>query len=282
MSSLSPQQQSIAGVLGKQIKGGLQSGGTPQYPGQQVAPLDPLYGNLYGNLQQSMDQAGQNDVSTNQAIQDLLTGKNANSLNSQNTTDYYNKGVLNPLMNTYNTQIKPKIDQAFAASGRSFSAARGFANQRALTDIGVQSQATLAQGIFQNQQLAAQLSQSGQQSGVQLSQAQALQPFNRITAAQGALVPYQNFAQNQATAAYQQWQQSQAYNSPWIGAAQQFLGNAQVSMYNPQTALQQYSPYIGAAAGLLSGGIIGGQNSNIGSVAGSLIGGGAGLINSQR
>lgn len=262
--------------MAPQIRSGLASG-VSSYNGNIVAPLDPKLQSLYNSIP-TLGQVGQNDGSTNSAIQNLLSGKPAFNLDPQTTTDYFNKSVLTPMMATYNQQIKPQIQQAFAASGRSFSAAKGNALSRSLTDLGTSAQAQLAQGIFNNQSLQAQMAQNAvnnQIQGVNLAQQQSLMPYNRISALQGVLQPYQQQSQALATANYNQWQQQQPYNNPWLAQAQNFLGNSQVAMYNPSNQLQNQliGAGVGAVGGAATGAVMGSVVPGVGTAVGALAGG---------
>lgn len=222
--------------------------------------------------------SGQNDAATNSAIQSLLAGGGANSLSDQSTQDYFQKSVVSPLMNTFQTQIQPKINQAFAVGGRTFSAAKGYATQRALTDIGVQAGASLGTAEQSNMQLRAQLQNQAQYQGGVLAQQQAMQPYNRAGAFQNLQLPYQTQAQNVVTGQFQQWQQQQPYANPWLSQAQSFLGQSQVALYNPTSQLKQIAPYVGAAAGAVQGAIVGSAGGPIGTGVGALVGGGLGYL----
>lgn len=276
-STLSAAQNRVSRSVAPQIREGV-ANGVQGYKGDIVAPLDPKLSSLYNSIP-TLGQVGQNDGSTNSAIQNLLSGKPAYNLDPQTTTDYFNKSVLTPMMATYNQQIKPQIQQAFAASGRSFSAAKGNALSRSLTDLGVGAQAQLAQGIFQNQSLEAQLAQNAvnnQIQGIGLSQQQSMMPYNRISALQGVLQPYQQQHQAVANANYNQWQMQQPYNNPWLAQAQSFLGNSQVAMYNPT------NPMGAAATGALGGAAVGATFGPVGAGVGAVGGAAAGYLSASR
>lgn len=105
--------------------------------------------------------------------------------NTNFTQDYFQKSVMNPLLRQYDTAIAPRINDAAAAAGNTFSTRTGVAKQQALQDLQTQATGQLATAARQDniersqQQLAAQ--EFNQQTGLQNAQFGAGQQLNYDT-----------------------------------------------------------------------------------------------------
>lgn len=118
-----------------------------------------------------------------QANGDLASSKNTYNFkpgevkstmdNSKFTQDYFDKSVMAPLLRQYDTAIAPRISDAAASGGNTFSTRTQFARQNALQDL--QTQAT------------AQLASAARQDAIERSQQDlTAQQFNVGTATQNA------------------------------------------------------------------------------------------------
>jgi hypothetical protein len=130
------------------------------------------------------------------------------------------------MMRTWDKSILPRLRESFAAGGASFSSRRAITEANALSDMSGQLAAQLAQLQYQNQGLAASLSESAAQR--QLSAA-ALGQQMRLSPLEAAL----GFTNGSQMMAYTPQQ------SPWLGVAATGAGMLAGSFLGP----------IGAAAG---------------------------------
>lgn len=258
MSNWNAQQANLAGVLTPLLQRNIGTGVSP-YGGQLVAPVAGA--SQIQNQINSYDPNQFQGVQTG-AINQALSGKPnfVASTDPQTTANYFQQAVANPAMRNYQASTAPAIDQQFAAQGGTFSTTRGFAHQRALSDMQANNANQLSGMQFQTQQQntglnaqAAELAANRQLQGVGQAQMYAGQPLYNAQQLSAALAPFQQNAQNQDAAAYQQWQQSQAYNNPYLQQIMAFLGQGTQSAY-------QKPDYTGQEIGLgtgVAGGIVG-------------------------
>jgi hypothetical protein len=101
----------------------------------------------------------------------LGTGMNT-GLDPTSVSQWFKAGTADPLMNTFEKTIKPKILESYAAQGGMFSSKKGDALQRALSDLVAQmtqAQAqTQSQAMFKNADLTQQNRQLAMQSALGL------------------------------------------------------------------------------------------------------------------
>lgn len=277
----------------KQLVGPILSGigqNATSYTGQQVAPL--VSG--FNDVQSLINSFSQNGANTQfqggqqAAINRALSGQPSFDLSPQTTTDYFNKGVLNPMLRSFDQDIAPRIKASFAnpGGGGLFSSRAGLAQSRALSDIGVSAQQSLSQAQFQNQGLMAQLSESAanrQLQGVSAANNYAIQPLAQSEALVNALNPFQQQAQGQASAAYNEFQRTQPYSSPYLSNALNFMGiNSQQSSFLQPSQLSQLLGLGAGGAGLLNSAFAGSNGSgglaNLLAGAGGLAGAAGGMF----
>lgn len=285
-TTLDGRQRKIESALASNILPNIGQG-VPAYTGQQVAPLDQGYQNIYGQLQaynptaqnQQAQQginaglSGQASYTPNQQYGTLPT------LNPQDTSNYFQQAVANPALAQYQQTTAPAIDAAFAGQGATFSSRRGLAQQQALQNMQTSLNSQLGQAQLANQQLqyqtqAANVQQQNQlgysynalnanladsaaqrqQNAVGQSQQQSVLPLQQASALQSLYQPYQNQAQNQASAQYNEFLREQPYNSPYTQQAMSLLGANTIGLYaNNQPSLIQDIQGGASTAGSLLG-----------------------------
>lgn len=203
----------------------------------------------------------------------LSGASSSGTLTQAATNNLYQNSILNPMMNSWNTQIKPQIQQAFAGGGRTFSSAAGNAQARELNTLNVTGQGQLAQAVFGNQQLSANLNNDAlnrQLGAIQNAPGVAGMGLSQNAALQSLLSPFQTQSQNEANAQYQLFQQAQPQNNPWLNLGMGFLGQSQQALYQPQPSPFAQAGYgIGAsAAGALAGPAVNGAGSGLATALG--------------
>lgn len=331
-SSLTGSQQDIASQIAHFLNNQV---GTqvPSYTGQLVAPLNKAQNNLAG--QYAAVNPTQTNQQSTQALQPALQGQAAMSyqnvqpqqfanqqaiqssdlLSQQGTQNYFQQGVMNPLMNAYQTQVAPQIAESFAGGGGSFNSRAGYAQQQALQQLDTQALGQQATAVNSNAQLQAQQQLTAQQATASNNQAtNSLNSSNYNTANQmnnqmnyalstdamnrqlqastanesnqaqqisnmnntlAGASQYQQQQQNVDTSAYQQYLLQQPYNNPYLTTALNFTGQSQ------QNATS-YTPWTSQAIGGLLGQGTSAVGSSLfgssGSSSGSSIGGLAGTL----
>lgn len=295
--TLDGRQRNIENSLAASITPNINQG-LPAYQGQQVANLDPLYGQVYQGLQNynatgSNQQAQQGinaGLSGNPSFNPTMNFQQAPTLDPSQTASYFQSAVANPAMANYQQNTAPAIDAAFAGQGATFSTRRGLAQQQALQNMNTSLNSQLGQAQLSNQQaqynmqgqfgqqqnqlgynlqaLQGSLADSAaqrQQSAVGQQQQQAMLPYQQALAMQQALNPYQQQAQNQDTSAYNEFLRDQPYNSPYTQQAFSLLGQNTMGLYNnaSQGFLSQIQQGASAAGGLYGLGQVTGANAGI-------------------
>lgn len=94
---------------------------------------------------------GQTEGSTNNALMQLLGGFNPDQL-----MDYYQKGLVDPTLQTYNEQVLPSIQQRFVDSNAGSSSALNQALAKSATDLSSGLSGQLSGLLFQGQQQGSQ------------------------------------------------------------------------------------------------------------------------------
>ena len=118
-STLSGHQQFLEGKTGNLIYNMLMGGGG-------------LQNQMMGMLSQSQDM-------TQGPLKQLLSGK------PTGVGDYFRKGVLDPMLRSFDRDIAPRIDESFARHGASFGSRRGTATAQSLSDLHAAAGGQLAQ-----------------------------------------------------------------------------------------------------------------------------------------
>jgi len=268
-SSLTKDQQTISSLIAGKLQQGL---ATPlaQYNGEQVAALTP-------EMQQAQEllksyNPGQYDKQISGIIQESLSGKPSYSVDKQATTDYFQKGLMAPMLREYQNTVAPRINDQFAAAGSLFSTRRGEAQSNALSNITSNATSELAKAVQSNQALEASLAESAknrQYQGIGLASQMENLPLTRSQALVSASNPFQQYAQQKASVQYADWQRNQAENNPWLQYGLSFTGQSQMIGYQQASGSSGIGGASGGLAGLGIGYMAGGP-------LGALIGGTAG------
>lgn len=188
---------------------------------------------------------------TSSAVASLLSGRPSYSLDPTTTANYYKSNVVAPGIQTYNREIAPRIDEAFAGV-QAFSSAQGSAKSRALSDLNVGFNQQLSQIQYQNQALQAQLAESArnrQLQGISAAQSLTNQPIAAALGYQQALAPFQQNLQQQGQAQYNEFLRQTPEQNPWLQQAQGYLGQSQSIAYqNPSFLSQALGGVLGVSA----------------------------------
>lgn len=243
MSSLSPQQSGVNQQLSGLFRNSIPSGATP-YPGPLTAPLSQGLMGIQSYLNNPSTLAGLTGPSASQqsALNTLISGKPSFDLSPGVTNQYFNDAVAAPLLQTYDRQIAPRLNQQFANLGATFTSNRVQQQQRQLSDL--QSNLATQRGTlaYQDQSLAAQLSDSAAQRQLQgLSLAPQIQQMgvNNANSLATALNSFQTYDQTAATAKYQDFLRTAPENNPLIGQAVNYLGQSQTLAYQQPSQFAQ-------------------------------------------
>jgi hypothetical protein len=288
MSTLSKSQKQVNNALKNLLVSKIGSGGTP-YEGDIVADLIPEMLQAKDMLSSSMDDVGQFDDMMADVIVQALSGKPSYDVSDEAVTRRFEQSVKTPLMRTFQEDIKPQVDQAFAAQGALFSSRRGDATRKALEGLQTTMSSDLANMLYTKQSLEAQLAESAasrQLGAVSLGQQFALKDLQRASAFQQAMSPFQDYEQSKATASYQDFLRKLDEQQGYMSGGLSYLSNPQLATYAMTDTKQKANlgPLLGAAAqtvGTISelafGGdpamsfALGGLYGNLGSSVGSLL-----------
>jgi hypothetical protein len=150
------------------------------------------------------------------------------------------------------------------------------------TQAGLSAQAQqLAANTDQWQQaLRAQLAEAAQgrrQTAIGQAQQQSLIPLQRIQGQQQLLAPFQQNAQDKATAKYNEFLRTAPENSPYNQLALAFTGQQQQVLQNYNNA----NPWVGAIKGAMGGAQAGSAAGPWGALIGGVAGGAGGYATSQ-
>ena len=203
-------------------------------------------------------------------------------LNPKVTEKYFGNAVARPMLRTFDEQIAPRIDQAFAGAG-AFTSRKGVVMGRALSDLQTNMASALAQAQMENQRINAQLQAealnriaTGVQLGVGQRDSSARRALALSAGLQGALSPFQENAQNLASARYSEFQRVDPLASPIMQLALGAIGTPQSQLYtrpNPVgsfltggigTGLAAASLFPGIGMGAVGLGLLGGLGSAFG------------------
>lgn len=270
-STLSPDQQKVAGILGGQISKGLTSGATP-YSGQLVASMPSMFSEAFSALSGSMGKY--NDL-IKQSLVGQAAGTPAYTFDSGKASETWNKTYAIPVMQTWRETVLPMINESVNATpGMAYSASRG----RTATD---------AANSFYSQNVAPSLYnwlQTGEQMGFQSAenaagrvQSAASQlgsyDYNQFLNTAGASSMVQSAEQQGLTAKYNEFLRTTAEGNPWLSQAMSYLGTPMTAtVYKPETT--------GLGQMFLSQLMQGGMSALTGGL-GSLLGGAGAFAGSQ-
>ena len=276
-SGLTRPQRKVAQKTGSLIEQNL---GQPmeQFPGEMIAALIP--GMLQALSMISPTQMGQFDPQSAAAIEQGLSGQPSYDLSPQATENYFQRGVMAPMLRSYEQDIAPRIREGFAAKGASWSSRRGDATRKALEGLQTGALSELSRAVFSNQGLEAQLAESAanrQLGTVPLAEAFGMRDVSRGGALTSAFAPFQAFEQAKASADYNEWMRTRPENSPWLQAALAFTGQPHlIATQSPDLQAGFWNALMLQSAGDLSGmlgSLAGGGGSQGGSGLSRLLGG---------
>lgn len=233
----------------------------PAYGEKIIADLIPAMTQSLGLVNQAPGEMGEFDDATRAVISKALGGEASYDVTDKTMTKRFQDSVVAPLMRTFDTEIKPQIAQQFSALGGTFSSRRGQAVGSALEGLQGQMGSELANMLYRNEELKAQLAESAanrQLGAVGLGEAFGQRSISRANALTQAASPFQAYEQSKNTAGYNDWLRTRAENSPYLSAALNYMGQSQTASYL-QTSQNPGIDWgsLGQAAGM-AGGIIGG------------------------
>jgi hypothetical protein len=290
--TLTTQQNDLLTQLNTLMAGQLGQGVSP-YTGQMVAPFSNLQNqgfNYYGGMMPAAQQAqsiyGQSLANYNPQQGQNYLNQAQPALNSMlqnydpaSATNYWNEAFTKPAMQNWQKNVAPSILERYGSGGNTGAMNQQLAQTADDMQTGLNAQ--LANLQYQGQQaqlgrqqtginqamnmaqMPGQLALQGSQIGAQGSD-MASQMMNA-----GAL--QQQNSQQQLSAAYNQWQQAQGYNNPYLKYLGTALGtpafeNVTTLASQPSSSSSMMLPLLGAF-----------MNSGMGQgMLGSLFGGGSG------
>ena len=187
----------------------------------------------------------------------------APTISADRFNEYFDKGVVNPAMFTFDRVMAPRVSQAFAQGGNYFSSRRGDAMADALNAQLMDLTGKRAAGQMDLMKFNADLTRQYDIMGMQAQQI--------------------NFALDTANTAKQESAASMLSN-PFgnkVEAALAYLNNSQIAFQNVGGATRASGATSGALSGAMSGATIGtavspGWGTAIGAGIGAIAGGGAG------
>lgn len=163
--------------------------------------------------------------------------------NSQFTQDYFNKGISAPLLRTFDQSIAPRINDAAASAGNTFSTRTQFSKQQALGDLQTQMAAQLSSAVRQDQIEKSQQDLNAQQfnvnSGMQNAQFGAGQnlDYSKLNSANTQFLDQLN-SQNQLQAGALNNQTRLAYDTLNTNTGVQLGENARQNQLQAALAAQ--------------------------------------------
>jgi len=209
ISLLTPGQQGLLDQLTKLLGGQMGEGITP-YEGQMVAGESGLQKDVFDLLGES----GMGMLES--ALQPF---------DPESATQYWEKSVKAPMMETWEEDIIPEIMEPFAGMGALSSGGLNRALARSGKELTTGLGATLADILFR-----AEESHKGRQFGA----------IPQIMSVLGAGGTQRGIEQERLTEPFTKWQMSQPWASPWL------------SMLGPALGTRAYEPVVsGGSSGLL-------------------------------
>lgn len=238
IKTLSHQQEVIDTELRKFLMSKVDNRATQWDPtkwGPMTASLIPQYQNAMGML------SGFNPTAFLGSQMGLLNALGSQSptttkgfLDPKATAKYFQTAVTNPMLHLFDTQIEPRIRNAFGNVG-AFSSALGTTTASALKDLSVDISRQLGQVQMDNQRLNAtqtfQAAESAAQRGLQgnylayqgLGDLRNL-PLSSALGYMQALSPFQQKEEQIVGDKKQEFLRTAIENSPWVSTALNYLG----------------------------------------------------------
>jgi hypothetical protein len=284
MSTLSRDQQAVAGDL-KSYWGEMFSQGATPYQGSFLGETLPQYGTVTDLINQSatghpLAQQSQNALAQilsgkTQYRNDPHLGEASFRLDPKTTDKYFNDAIKQPMLQAFDRDIMPRLNDQFAGMGATFSTRKGDAGARALSDLTSNLTAARSDLAYKDQSLAASLAESAagrrlamNQMNAQFTdsaQARMLQgigmqsnlanrPLQDASIISGLLQPLQGRQDAAAQMGYQDFLRTTQENNPYINQMLAFLGSNQTAQY---TQPGWGGALAGGIGGLLTGGMLG-------------------------
>lgn len=179
--------EKLTGLLSGQI-----GQGVDPYGGQMTAGASPIQQQMFGGMENLMGGG----------VLEQILGKFDPTL----ATGAWEKGVKDPMMEMFTSEILPKILEPFAGSGSMKSGAAGRAAGKAGGTFATQLMSDLSNKLFQGEQ--AQLGRQAALPGMAMQAGQTQRGVEQDILGEGL----------------QKWQMSQGYNNPWLQQLQTALG----------------------------------------------------------
>lgn len=213
----------------------------------------------------------QNPQNLDDAFDRALSGQPSYELNPQITQDYFQRGVMDPMLRQFDREIAPRIAGSLAGQGATFSSRRGDITAQALGDLQTQALGELSRVVREDTLLSAQLAEQAAQRSLQATQISPVvtdAQGRRMALQQQLSAPFQRREDQLTQAKYQEFMRRQPENSPWLQQAMTFTGQPHMMAYNPNNPIggafggavggaTSMGTVFGPAGGLL-GGILGG------------------------
>lgn len=208
-------------------------------------------------------------------------------LDPKTTENYFNQSIKAPMLQAFDREIMPRLNQNFASAGATFSTRKLDATRTALSDLTSNLSSARADLAYKDQSLAAQLAESAagrrmnlnqmnagytdaaqnrMMSAIGLQSSLANQPLQQAGMISSLLQPWQQRQDLGAQAQYQEFLRTAPENSPYLQQALQFMGQQHTAQYTQPG-------WGGIAAGVLGGAMTGFLPGSAGILGGGLLGG---------
>ena len=222
VSTMTPFQQKLSGIIGGMIQEGMRKR-TSDYPGQLTTPLHEGYYQSMYRLRDPMMSG----------IKSMMSGK------PQDLSGYFNKSVRTPMLRMYETDIAPRINEAFGAPGigATFSTRAGDAKRQALEELNTQMSADITRATVNAYENAQQ----------RKLQALAMGP----QAMYSLFSPFQQKREQNTQIAYQEWMRQRPENNPWLKLGMGFIGEPMVALQQQPGLASMLGGALGLGAGVL-------------------------------
>lgn len=254
------------------LQGNIEEKATP-YDGETFAELDPqVFENMFSQ------QGGFNELQGqgNQAMSQQLSGEAAFQYDPQQTTDFWQSNVANPLMNTWQNTVGAELKEGFGGGDLFNTRATQQVGRQAGEFFGQRVAPTLFNAQMQGQQMGFQ---SGENAAARQGQAvNMLNPYIQSSyqaQAQPALFQ-QGQQQAQLSDQFAQFNRMTDEESPWLKMILSAYTGAAPSVDTVVNSGGGVGGAVqGAAGGAMAGATVGGP---YGAVIGGVVGGVAGAF----
>lgn len=260
-STLRPGQNELLDQLTSLLSGEL-GYGSPVYGGQMVAPMTDLqksginsFGGALPVSNMSLDAfkkalGGYDPNAANQFLGEGATALSSalESFDPQKTTDYFNKSIKAPALETWQKDIIPQVMERYAGNNAADSgmAQRALAESGGRMNTGLSAQ--LSDLLFKGEQATKDRQLQGTGAAINMANAggnvvnqaagignQGMDMLSKIMGA-GSIEQGQN--QNQLTADYNKWLQGQGYSNPWLQYLNTALGTQSIANMSGVTPIK--------------------------------------------